>query len=48
MIVGETMSGKTTCYKILKKAMNYLYDEGAPGINRVEHYELNPKSITID
>ena len=48
MIVGETMSGKTTTYQILKQAMTNLTNEGAPGMQRVEYSIINPKSITID
>ena len=48
MIVGETMSGKTTTYEILEQAMTSLNNEGAPGIQKVEHSVINPKSITIN
>jgi len=48
MIVGETMSGKTTCYQTLAKAMTSLAEEGIPDIQSVEYSVINPKSITIN
>lgn len=48
MLVGKTMSGKTTVYKVLQTAMNNLNKE-KPNMNflKVSTYPLNPKSITM-
>lgn len=47
MLVGSSMSGKSTCWKILKNAMNTLnktIPEKFPGVR----YEvLNPKSVDL-
>jgi len=48
MIVGETMSGKTTCYETLASAMSSLAQEGTSNIKKVEYSVINPKSVTID
>jgi hypothetical protein len=49
MLVGETMSGKTTCYKVLHEAINHLRDmKSIYFYTRVDTYILNPKSVTID
>lgn len=58
MLIGQTMSGKTTCWELLVDALNYLHkeekEEKGEGDNiKYEHlpvkYDcLNPKSISVD
>jgi dynein heavy chain len=47
MLVGSTLSGKSTAWQILQKTMNAL-NKTNPTIPAVEVSILNPKSITID
>jgi dynein heavy chain, axonemal len=50
MIVGEAGVGKTTCYRILKQAMNKILDdnpEAGKKYSRVEEKVINPKSVTM-
>jgi dynein heavy chain len=49
MLVGDSFSGKTTCYKILADAINELrtYKESYAN-TKVETYIINPKSVTIE
>lgn len=48
MLVGCAQSGKTTCWKVLKAAMNQLnkVDSNKYPIVKVE--VLNPKSVSLD
>lgn len=58
MLVGDTMSGKTSCWEILSDALNLLSDEekkklGKERADQAKHmgvkYEvINPKSINTD
>ena len=47
MLVGETLSGKSTVWKYLQKAMNSIKSKGGkyPGVGLEI---LNPKSVSID
>jgi dynein heavy chain len=50
MIVGPTCGGKTTCYKVLQKAMTSLREEKKANDDRfqvVKTKVLNPKSISM-
>jgi len=47
MLVGKTMSGKTTTYKILAEAMNSLHEEHPDKYPKVKYFVLNPKSINM-
>lgn len=46
MLVGPTGGGKTSCYRILARALNYLAEtkRSHPGVKMVV---LNPKSVTL-
>lgn len=49
MIVGQTLSGKSTCWKLLQKAMTTIAKEMPNGsYNIVKIEALNPKSVTIN
>ena len=49
MIVGNTTSGKTTCYQLLSHAMTSLTNKnvGKEQYRRVKTHVLNPKSISL-
>lgn len=50
MIVGEAGVGKTTCYRLLKRAMDKVLDndpEAGKKYCRVEERVVNPKSVTM-
>ena len=47
MLVGKTLSGKSTSWKVLKAALNSLNKAKKP-YPFVRHEVLNPKSITIN
>jgi dynein heavy chain len=47
MLVGQTLSGKSTCWKILQKALNALSEKDPVKYSKVRYEVLNPKSITI-
>lgn len=50
MIVGEAGVGKSTCYRLLKNAMNKILDdnpEAGKKYARVEERVVNPKSVTM-
>ena len=44
MLVGNSFSGKTTCYRILAAALDTLKAKGVMEENRVQITVLNPKS----
>lgn len=48
-MVGETGSGKTTCYEILSEVMSKLRNDGHPNkrFQKVTTNVLNPKCITM-
>lgn len=47
MLVGKTLAGKSTCWKVLKSALNTLNKQKKP-YPFVRFEVLNPKSITIN
>lgn len=49
MLVGSTMTGKTTCTTVLSRALSNLKKQGVEGVNfeEVQEFRLNPKSITM-
>lgn len=47
MLVGKTLSGKSTCWKVLKASLNAL-NKAKKAYPFVRHEVLNPKSITIN
>ena len=47
MIIGSTMSGKSTVYQSLEKAMNLLNKSGNKNFSAVKSVFLNPKSISM-
>ena len=47
MLVGTSMSGKSTCWKMLKNALNTLNKEDSQKFPGVKHEFLNPKSINL-
>lgn len=48
MVVGQSGSGKSTCWKILQQALTRLKKQGSATHNLVKTYVLNPKAITVD
>ena len=50
MVIGPTLTGKSTAIKTLKDGMNHIMNNGYEGTqyNRVECEILNPKSISMD
>ncbi|VDL87973.1 unnamed protein product [Schistocephalus solidus] len=47
MIVGKTLSGKSTTWRILQKVQAKLAADKEPGFFRVFDYPLNPKSVSL-
>mmetsp|Transcript_44767 Transcript_44767/g.87731 ORF Transcript_44767/g.87731 Transcript_44767/m.87731 type:complete len:3997 (-) Transcript_44767:184-12174(-) len=49
MLVGTTMTGKSTCSDILGAALTSLAAKGVEGVNfnKTDQFRLNPKSITM-
>lgn len=47
MLVGTSMSGKSTCWKILKNALNTLNKTMPDKFPAVKHEVLNPKSVDL-
>lgn len=47
MIVGLPYAGKTTCYRVLKAAINDLAARGKMNENKVQSCVINPKAITL-
>ena len=48
MIVGETDTGKTTAWKVLKNTLDTLAKKNIPGYYGAEYHILNPKAITME
>jgi len=48
MLVGKTLSGKSTCWKVLQKAMNHLNKEHPSRFPQVKLEVLNPKSVSCN
>lgn len=49
MLVGQTGTGKTTCYKVLAQTMIQLKEKGIydARYQRVSYKILNPKSVSM-
>jgi dynein heavy chain len=47
MLVGTSMSGKSTCWKILKNTMNNLNKTMPEKFPAVRYEVLNPKSVDL-
>ncbi|KAJ1515785.1 Dynein heavy chain 7, axonemal [Coelomomyces lativittatus] len=47
MLVGETFSGKSSCYRVLADSLTLLASEGKSEYAKVQYKVINPKSITI-
>ncbi|XP_071486244.1 dynein axonemal heavy chain 3-like [Diadema antillarum] len=47
MIVGDTIGGKTSAFKVLADALGDLHKAKLMDENRVEHRIINPKAITM-
>ena len=47
MLVGSSMSGKSTCWKILRNAMNTLNKTLPDKFPGVKFEVLNPKSVDL-
>ena len=47
MLVGTSMSGKSTCWKILKNALNTLNKVPGEKFPSVKFEVLNPKSVDL-
>ncbi|TGZ66460.1 hypothetical protein CRM22_005313 [Opisthorchis felineus] len=47
MIVGKTLSGKSTTWRVLQSVHNNLAKAGEPGFERVQEYPLNPKAVSL-
>ncbi|VDN29549.1 unnamed protein product, partial [Dibothriocephalus latus] len=47
MIVGKTLSAKSTTWRILQKVQAKLAADKEPGFLRVFDYPLNPKSVSL-
>lgn len=48
MIVGQSLCGKTTCWKYLKKGMNILHKSHPKKWPAVKEEVLNPKSVSVN
>ena len=46
MLVGQTMSGKSTCYKVLAQTLSLCHKEYTEELP-TQYHILNPKSITL-
>ena len=47
MIVGKTLSGKSTTWKMLAAAKTRLAKANEPGFNPVKEYPMNPKAVSM-
>lgn len=48
MLVGQSLAGKTTCWKVLKNCLNTLNEKEPSKYSKVKFEVLNPKSVTIN
>jgi dynein heavy chain len=48
MLVGESLSGKSSCWKILQRALNKLNEREPSKYPKVRVEVLNPKSVSIN
>ncbi|CAF0727175.1 unnamed protein product [Didymodactylos carnosus] len=47
MLVGKTLSGKTTTWKLLKYSCILLNKRGIIEFNKITEYPINPKAVTL-
>lgn len=47
-MVGKTLSGKSTCWKMLQKTIAHLHKNNSTKYPGIKCEILNPKSITIN
>ncbi|CAF4716798.1 unnamed protein product [Rotaria socialis] len=47
MLVGKTLSGKTTTWKLLKYSLTTLNKQGLNEYNKVVEYPINPKAVSL-
>ncbi|CAF4424609.1 unnamed protein product, partial [Rotaria sp. Silwood2] len=47
MLVGKTLSGKTTTWKLFKYALITLNKQGFSEYNKVMEYPINPKAVSL-
>ena len=48
MLVGETLSGKSTCIKLMEGLSDYLSEKKKDGFHKVHITRIYPKSVEID
>ncbi len=47
MLVGTSMSGKSTCWKMLRNTLNALSKENPKKYPQVKYEVLNPKAVDL-
>lgn len=47
MIVGKTLSGKSTTWKVLQLTQRKMFEAGHEDFYRVWDYPLNPKAVSL-
>lgn len=47
MLVGQSGSGKSTCFKMLSHCASVMKDLGEKGFEKTQYKILNPKSISM-
>ena len=47
MLVGQSGSGKTTCFKMLAQCSSEMKKNGEKGFEQTHYKILNPKSISM-
>lgn len=47
MLVGQTGSGKSVCWKILQASMTRMKRDGESGFNIVREFPINPKALSL-
>ena len=48
MLVGQALTGKSTCWKMLQKTLNSLKKKDSKRYPGVKLEILNPKSVSLD
>ncbi|CBZ54592.1 GF18580, related [Neospora caninum Liverpool] len=48
MLVGKSLTGKTTTWSVLQKALCHLSSTGAPEFEAVKTWVINPKSVDVN
>lgn len=47
MIVGQSNTGKSSTWKLLKNTMGIMKQNGKSGFNSVYEYPINPKALNL-